>query len=150
MKKLALIISLTLLPACGNTYLNTYRAGVITKEVVTEAHLELWSNPLRDKAEVCDQVVPEDGTTAELDKCMNPYTRSSNQKVVQALAAYQTAAAVLTAILIAAEKNSKGLDKPALKKAIQDTLTAARELITLFPEAQAWLDRLEMLLKGLL
>lgn len=147
----ALVLSLTILPACPNknVYVNTYRAGVITKEVVTEAHKELWSDPLRDKAEVCDQTVPEDGTTADLDACLDPYTKANNDKVVKALAAYQTAAATLTAILIAAEKNPKGVDKTALKQAIRDALDAARDLIELFPKAQAWLDRLEMLLKGL-
>lgn len=136
--------------AGSSPYIKTYRAGVITKQVVTEAHKELWSDPLRDKAEVCGQAVPEDASVEELEECLAPFTKSNNDKVVQALAAYQTAAATLSTILIAAEKNPQGVDKTALKQAINETLAAARELISLFPEAQSWLDRLEMLLKGLL
>jgi hypothetical protein len=151
MKRLTLVLSLALLPGCagGSAYLNTYRAGVITKEVVTQSHKELWSDPLRSKAEVCSQAVPEDGSVAELDDCLKPYTKSANDKVVLALAAYKTAATTLTTILIAAEKNPDGVDKVALRNAIEDTIGAARGLIALFPKAQAWADRLEMLLKGL-
>ena len=152
MKRLTLVLSLALLPGCagGSAYLNTYRAGVITKEVVTQSHKELWSDPLRSKAEVCSQAVPEDGSVAELDDCLKPFTKTNNDKVVTSLAAYQAAAAALTAILIASEKNPEGVDKVALREAIENTVAAARELITLFPKAAAWADRLEMLLKGLL
>lgn len=151
MRSLALTVAISLSGcAGGNAYLNTYRAGVITKEVVTTAHEEVWSEPLREKAAVCDQAVPEDGTTSELDECMDPFTRDNNDKVVEGLAAYQTAAAALTAILIAAEKNPDGVDKEALKAAVLTALDAARELISLFPEAQVWGDRLDMLLSGLL
>ncbi len=147
-----LVLSLALLPACaeGNAYLNTYRAGVITKEVVTTAHKEAWSDPLRDKVEVCSQSVPRDSSVEELDECLDPFTRANNDKVVKALAGYQTAAAALTTILIAAEKNPDNVDKTVLKDAALSTLDAARELLALFPEVQAWVDRLEMLLKGLL
>lgn len=151
MKKLASLSLILLLSACAqnSAYLKTYRAGVITKEIVTDAHKELWSDPLRDKAEVCSQAVPADASVEELEQCLDPFTKDRNDKVVTALAAYKTAATGLTAILIGAEKNPDGVDKVALRKAIEDTLAAARELIALFPEAQQWLDRLEMLLKGL-
>ena len=150
MKRLPFLLILGLSACAGSSpYLNTYRAGVISKEVVTEAHKELWSDPLREKAPGCAKSVPADGSAADMDACMAPFTRDSNDKVVTALASYQVAAASLTAILIAAEKNPDGIDKAALKAAITDALDAARELITLFPKAQAWADRLEMLLKGL-
>lgn len=136
--------------AGSNAYVNTYRAGVITKEVVTTSHKELWSDPLRERAQECDAKVPEDATDVELDSCLKPFTRENNDKVIQALAVYQTAASTLTTVLIAAEGDPKGVDKNALKDAALETLDAARTLIALFPEAQAWLDRLELLLKGLL
>jgi hypothetical protein len=147
---LSLVLTTAMGCAGANEYVNTYRAGVITREVVTTSHKELWSDPLRVRAEECDAKVPEDGTDVELDLCLKPFTQENNDKVVQALAAYQTAAATLSAILIAAESNPKGLDKAALKTAVLDAVDAARTLIALFPEAQAWLDRLEMLVKGLL
>lgn len=133
-----------------NAYVDAYRAGVITRETVTTSHKELWSDPLRERAEECDAKVPEDGTDVELDLCLKPFTQENNDKIVQALAAYQTAAASLSAILIAAEKNPNGVDKDALREAVEEAVDAARTLITLFPEAQAWLDRLELLVKGLL
>lgn len=134
--------------AHGDPYLNTYRGAVITKEIVTEAHAIGWSDPLRERAQECDTEAND--TVAKLDECMAPYTRENNDKVVKALASYKAAASALTTILVAAEKNPEGLDRDALRSAMDDTLKAARELVALFPEANEWLGRLEMLLKGLL
>lgn len=150
MKRLSFLLFLGLSACAGSSpYLNTYRAGVISKEVVTASHKELWNDPLREKAKGCKQTEPADGSAAEMDACMTPFTRDNNDKVLRAFASYQVAAGALSAILIAAEKNPDGVDKAALKAAISDAVDAARELLALFPKAQAWVDRLEMLLKGL-
>lgn len=149
MRRAAILLLFAATGCAGqNAYVNTYRAGVIAKQVVTESHKELWSDPLRDKVQECD--TEENSTTELLDECLKPFTKDNNEKVVQTLAAYQAAAATLSTILIASEKDPNGVNKEALKQAIGDTLAAARELIALFPEGQAWLDRLDMLLKGLL
>lgn len=137
------------LSGCAGTYLNTYRAAAITRDTVTEAHKALWSGPLNERADECERDLGEDYSLEEIDACMKPYTLDNNDKVVKALAAYRAAASTLSAILIAAEKNPEGLDKEALRDALGQTLDAAKDLIALFPEAQQWLDRLEMLLKGL-
>lgn len=146
-----LVFALFFFTACGGAYVNTYRAGAITKGIVTEGHKQLWSDPLRARAEKCDAEVPEgDGHLDELEACLKPYTREVNDRVVQSLAAYNTAAAALGAVLIAAENDPKGIDKEALKGALVDVVAAARELIAAFPESKKWLDRLELLLKGLM
>jgi len=146
-RALLAMVACLALSGCGSAYINTYRGAVITKELVTEAHESQWSEPLRERAAECDTEAND--TVAKLDECMAPFTKDNNDKVVKALAAYKTAASALSAILIAAEKNPDGLDKDALKQAMSDTLAAARELISLFPEAAEWMERVEMLLKGL-
>jgi len=148
-RALTFALSATLLTGCAGAYLNTYRAAVITRDTVTETHKTLWSDPLNARADECEKDLGGEYTLEEIDACMKPYTLDNNDKVVKALAAYRTAAASLTAILIAAEGDPDGIDKDALKAAMADTLAAAKDLIELFPEAQKWFDRLEMLLKGL-
>lgn len=148
-RALSVVLCATLLTGCAGAYLNTYRAAVITRDSVTEAHKALWSAPLNERADDCERELGGEYTIEEIDECMAPYTLDNNEKIVKALAAYRTAAAGLSAILIAAEGNPDGVDKEALKQSLYTTLDAAKELIALFPEAQAWLDRLDLLLKGL-
>lgn len=138
----------------ADPYVSTYRGAVIVKGVTTEAHKEAWSDPLRETAAACDEKlsgddVPDEEQYEDLQACLGPYNAENNDKVVKSLAAYKAAATALTAALIAAEGNPEGVDQDALNEALRDTLAAARELIALFPESQAWVDRLELLTKGL-
>mgnify|MGYP006969423161 CR=1 FL=1 len=146
-----LLFALVFCTACAGAWVNTYRAGALTKGVVTEVHKEAWSEPLRARVEKCDAEVPEeDGQLEALEACLKPYTRDNNEHVKQSLAAYNTAAAALGAILIATEDNPKGVDKDALQGALVDTVAAAKELLSAFPESKKWIDRLDKLLKGFL
>ena len=150
MKKLVVVLTLVSGCASGNAYVNTYRAAIITKDVVTEAHQLLWSDPLREKAEECDEAIPDNVGVEALDLCLKPFTKEANDQVVAALSAFRTAAQATSAILLAAEKNPEGVDKAALNESIQATLAAARDLVKLFPEGEKWLAKLDMLLKGLI
>ncbi len=137
-----------LLSSCGGTFINTYRAGVITSQVVTTAHEVAWSDPLRERVATCNDAVPDDAGIPALEACLAPYTLEANAKVLQALGSYRAAAKLLTAILIAAETNPDGVDQVALREAALDTWAAARELLGLFPDAK-WAQRLELLTGGL-
>ena len=151
MKKFAVVLTLVLAGcAPGKAYVNTYRAAIITKDVVTEAHQLLWSDPLREKVKECDEAIPDNAGVEALELCLAPYTKEANDKVVAALAAYRTAAQATSTILIAAEQNPDGIDKEALSKSIKATIAAADELVSLFPKGKKWRDKLTMLLKGLI
>ena len=136
-----LVFSFVLLAACAHDpYVNTFRAGVITQQIVTESHHRLWSDPLNARIEVCDAAVPDGASVADLDRCMEPFTRENNDKILKTLASYNLAAAALSAALLAKEK-----DLP-----ISAVVKAAEDLVALFPQGLPWLNRLKMLLKGLL
>lgn len=147
MKRASLLALVLGFSACAGAYVNTYRAATISTGIVNEAHEKLWSDPLRSRAAECDaKIPPGEESFSALEACLKPFTRDANDRVVQGLAAYNTAAAALGAILIAAEGDPKNVDKEALRDALEDVVAAARELIASFPESKKWLDRLEMLL----
>jgi hypothetical protein len=137
---------LLLLSACAGPWKSTYTAGAVTAQFVDDTHRIAWSEPLRERAEACDnRLDPEVDTKADFDQCLGPYV--ANDDVLLALERYNAAADVLAAVLLATDPEKPDRDK--LVAAWADVLDAALDLIALFPEAEKYSAQLKTLTQGL-
>lgn len=133
---------------CANAWRTAYVGGATTAKLVSETHKEAWSDPLNDQATICaGKLDPEQDTKADFDTCMGPFTAKANDSVLKSLEVYNAAAAVLTEVLLATDPSNP--DRDALMSAYHNVLQAAIDLVAMFPKGKQYVDRLEMLVKGL-
>ena len=133
---LAVLLSLT---GCAGSWQNTYAGAKTLAVYVEDVHENGWSKPLNAKADQCEASLPEDASAAQVDECLGPFVH--NDKVVDALEAYDAAAEVLGAALLATDPSSK--DQSAVLEAWGDVMSAALDLIALFPEAEKFTKQLK-------
>lgn len=141
-------ILLISLAGCASAWKATYTGGAVTSQFVTDTHRIAWSEPMRERTQECnDKLDPEVNTKADFDACTDPYTASGNAKITNALRIYNAAADVLAEALLATDPSKP--NKAELVKAWGDVLSAALDLVRLFPEAEKYVNQLELLTKGL-
>jgi hypothetical protein len=145
---IVLFLCLLATSACANAWRTAYVGGATTAKLVTETHKEAWSDPLNDQAVICNgKLDPEQHTKADFDACMGPFAPQNNDAVLEALEVYNAAAAVLSEVLLATDPTNP--DRSQLMNAYHGVLQAAIDLVALFPKGKQYVDRLEMLVKGL-
>lgn len=124
---------------CASTWQAVYAGASASADYIDQTHAKAWSEPLRERAEECDETMPEDRTDADVDACLGVYAR--NPEVVAALERYNAAADVLAAVLIATDPTAK--DQSAVLEAWGGVLEAARALVAILPEADRLLRQLD-------
>lgn len=140
LQSLTLTASL-LVTGCASTWQAVYAGASASADYIDRTHAKAWSEPLRERAEECDETLPDDRTDADVDACLGVYAR--NPEIVAALERYNAAADVLAAVLIATDPTAK--DQSAVLAAWGDVLEAARSLVALFPEADRLLRQLDVI-----
>jgi hypothetical protein len=143
-------ILLVLLSGCGHlAWKTTFVTAAATKEVVTSAHKHAWSVPFNKRVDKCSVLAEQYQYTVKMfERCMGEYAH--NDKVLVALQAYAVAAEGLSAILVATDPMSPELDRAALRAELVDLVEAAVALVELYPEGKVYLDRINLLTKGIL
>ena len=101
---------------------------------------------------ICCCDTAENDTKSKLVACLEPFTPENNEKVVQALAAYNINMEVFAAAVEQALLHSKdgSVDTKELREDLKEILAQAVALLRLFPEGEKHATKLEALTKGLL
>ena len=131
------------LGGCANARQNAYIAGKSTKELVDSAYGP-WDEFVNEKIDECDEKVKPDegGTIEQYEACLGP--ANEHDKVVQALEIYHTAALALFVVL--SRQDAKDED---VKKAQQELLNAAKEILLLIPGANERIEQVKALVGNL-
>jgi hypothetical protein len=140
LQTLALLLALGA-TACASTWRTVYAGSSAAADFIDRTHARAWSEPLNKRADECEETLPEDRISADVDACLGVYTR--NPDVLAALERYNAAADVLAAVLLATDPEAK--DQAAILAAWADVLAAARDLLALFPDADKHLRQLDTL-----
>lgn len=120
----------------------TYAGAKTLAVYVEDVHENGWSEPLNARVDECEESLADDASLAEVDECLGEYGEA-NPKVIVALEAYDAAAKVLGAALLATDPSSK--DQSAVVEAWADVLAAALDLVSLFPEGEKFVKQLKVI-----
>lgn len=145
-----LLVFLLMVTGCANAWKTAYVGGAVSADYVTDLHKQAWSEPLNARAEECDaKLDPETDTKEDFDSCMAEFALVHQEKVEAGLVAYNAAAEVLEKVLLAADPENPKPDRDQLISAWTAVLTAALELVQLFPGGDKYVAQLRTLTKGL-
>lgn len=133
---LALVLALA---GCASTWKAVYAGARTSADFVDQTHERAWSLPLGERVDECGQILPPDASRADVDACLGVFV--ANPKVLEALVAYNAAADVLAAALLATDPEAK--DQSAVLDAWGDVLAAARDLLVLFPDGERFVRQLD-------
>lgn len=161
----ALLVLALAAPSVGcahGTYKTSYTIGATTKVFVEESH-GIYDEEANDALAGCleKKEAGEVTTQKQMDECLGPFFKKDTQeKVVAALAIYKVAAVAFSAVMLGCEPDPDGKPVKAatcvkrtftdaeLRKWRSELITAAFDVIELFPEAEKQMKKLDMLIGG--
>lgn len=134
---------LTLSACAHGAWKTTYVSASTLSQLVGVAYKNGWHQPLQERLEVCkpgqDNFIR---TKQEFADCMGVFMK--NEDVEKALEAYIHAAQIMTTVLETTNPNEA--DRRALLDAYFDCVNSAKYFLSLLPNGEKYLDRLEDLL----
>lgn len=161
----ALLVLALAVPSTGcahGAYRTSYAAGATAKVFVEEAH-GIYDEEANDALAGCVEKkdAGEVATQKQMDECLGPaYMKATQEKIVQALALYKTAAVAFSAVMLGCEPDPEGKPVKAatcVKRTFTDAelrqwrselVSSAFDVIELFPNAEKQVKKLDMLLGG--
>ena len=145
MRRIALALSLTFTAGCAGSYKASYVTGAVTKQFSTESY-GVYSEEFNKKLDGCDPANNDSVTTkTELDECMGKgYAKPTHEKIETAVKVYYEAAKIHTEVMIAVDGTPE-----ERKAATKRLLESAMALLSLFPEGEKLVKKLEKLTGGI-
>lgn len=130
---------------CAGAWKGAYVGATVTSKLIADTHQTWWVEPLDRKLTDCNpDTHPEITTTTQHDACLGVY--KNNAEVLAALTAYNTAMKALEKILLATDDGEvDGAEKAQLAALWSDVTKAAIYLLTLFPEGEKHVSKLQAL-----